>query len=45
MSEEVKNIRLNKVAKELNVGVTRLVEFLAKKGIHIESLSFLLRYR
>ena len=37
MSEEVKNIRLNKVAKELNVGVTRLVEFLAKKGIHIES--------
>ena len=37
MSEEVKNIRLNKVAKEFNVGVTRLVEFLAKKGIHIES--------
>ncbi len=37
MSEEVKNIRLNKVAKELNVGVARLVEFLAKKGVHIES--------
>ncbi len=37
MSEEVKNIRLNKVAKEFNVGVIRLVEFLAKKGIHIES--------
>ena len=37
MSEEVKKIRLNKVAKELNVSVNRLVEFLAKKGHHVES--------
>ena len=37
MSEEVKNIRLNKVAKEFNVGVSRIVEFLAKKGHHIEN--------
>ena len=37
MSEEVKKIRLNKVAKELNVSVNRLVEFLAKKGHHAES--------
>ena len=37
MSEEVKKIRLNKVAKELNVSVSRLVEFLAKKGHHVES--------
>ncbi len=37
MSEELKKIRLNKVAKELNVSVNRLVEFLAKKGHHVES--------
>src|SRR5574344_722687 len=37
MSEENKTIRLNKVAKELNVGITTLVEFLAKKGKKIES--------
>ena len=32
MSEEPKNIRLNKAAKELNVGIPTLVEYLAKKG-------------
>ncbi len=37
MSEEVKNIRLNKVAKEFNVGVSSLVDFLAKKGYQIEN--------
>ena len=37
MSEENKTIRLNKVAKEFNVGITTLVEFLAKKGKKIES--------
>ncbi len=37
MSEEPKNIRLNKAAKELNVGIPNLVEYLAKKGHHIEA--------
>ena len=37
MSEEVKNIRLSKVAKELNVSVTRMVELLSKKGYNVES--------
>lgn len=31
MSEENKTIRLNKVAKEFNVGISTLVDFLAKK--------------
>ncbi|MBR1644025.1 MAG: translation initiation factor IF-2 [Bacteroidales bacterium] len=37
MSEESKNIRLNKAAKEFNVGLTTLVEFLQKKGHPVES--------
>ena len=36
MAEEPKNIRLNKAAKEFNVGVQNLVDFLAKKGHQIE---------
>ena len=36
MAEEPKNIRLNKAAKEFNVGIQSLVEFLAKKGHQIE---------
>ncbi len=34
---EVKTVRLNKVARELNVGLTTLVEFLQKKGYKIEA--------
>ena len=37
MPEEIKNIRLNKAARELNVGVQTLVEFLAKKGHTVEA--------
>ena len=37
MSEEPKNIRLNKAAKELNVGIPTMVEYLAKKGHHIDA--------
>ena len=37
MSEENKTIRLNKVAKEFNVGISTLVDFLAKKGKSIEN--------
>ncbi len=37
MSEKKKTIRLNKVAKELNVGVATLVEFLNKKGENVEN--------
>ena len=37
MSEEPKNIRLNKAAKELNVGIPTLVEYLSKKGHHVEA--------
>ena len=37
MSEENKTIRLNKVAKEFNVGISTLVDFLAKKGKNIEN--------
>ncbi len=36
MSEE-KTIRLNKAARELNVGWQTCVEFLSKKGFEIES--------
>lgn len=32
-----KNIRLNKAVKELNISIPRAVEFLASKGIEIES--------
>jgi translation initiation factor IF-2 len=34
---EIKATRLSKVARELNVGITTIVEFLHKKGHHIES--------
>lgn len=37
MSEEVKNIRLSKAAREFNVGTSTIVEFLAKKGMSIDS--------
>ena len=37
MAEENKGIRLKKAATELNVGVSTLVEFLAKKGHQVES--------
>ena len=37
MSEEIKTTRLNKVAKEFNVGVSTLVEHLAKKGHQVDS--------
>ncbi|MBP1630585.1 MAG: infB [Bacteroidetes bacterium] len=37
MSEENKTIRLNKVAKEFNVGISTLVEFLAKKGKKVDN--------
>ena len=37
MSEEPKNIRLNKAAKELNVGIPTMVEYLAKKGHTIDA--------
>jgi len=37
MSEENKTIRLSKVAKEFNVGISTLVDCLAKKGKIIES--------
>lgn len=36
MGQDNKTIRLNKAAKELNVGVSTLVEFLHKKGINVE---------
>ncbi len=36
MSEEVKNIRLSKAAREFNVGTSTIVEFLAKKGMNID---------
>ena len=37
MAEEVRTIRLNKVAKEFNVGISSLVEFLIKKNYQIEN--------
>lgn len=36
MAEENKGIRLKKAATELNVGITTLVDFLAKKGHEVE---------
>ena len=36
MAEEKKGIRLKKAATELNVGISTLVEFLAKKGHQVE---------
>ncbi len=37
MSEELKIIRLSKAAKEFNIGLHTLVEFLAKKGHKVEN--------
>ena len=37
MAEELKNIRLSKAAKEFNIGITTVVEFLLKKGHKIEN--------
>jgi translation initiation factor IF-2 len=37
MGQENKEIRLNKVAKELNVGVSTIVDFLKKKGFEVEN--------
>lgn len=36
-NEKYKNIRLNKVAKELNVGIKTIVEFLGEKGHFVET--------
>ena len=37
MSEATKPVRLSKVAKEFNIGVTTICEFLEKKGIEVEN--------
>lgn len=37
MSENKESVRLNAVVKELNVGMSTLVEFLAKKGFVVEN--------
>lgn len=37
MAEELKNIRLSKAAKEFNIGITTVVEFLLKKGHKIDN--------
>ena len=37
MTEEIKAMRLNKVAKELNVGIQTIVEYLQKKGHKVET--------
>ena len=37
MAEETKGIRLKKAATELNVGITTLVDYLAKKGHQVET--------
>lgn len=37
MSAENKTLRLSKVAKELNVGISTIVEYLSKRGIKIET--------
>ncbi|MBQ5539532.1 MAG: translation initiation factor IF-2 N-terminal domain-containing protein, partial [Bacteroidales bacterium] len=37
MGQETKETRLHKVAKELNVGVSTIVDFLNKKGYKVES--------
>ena len=36
MSEEQKNVRISKAAKEFNVGISNLVEFLTKKGYQVD---------
>ena len=37
MSEEPKSIRLNKAAKEFNVGIATLVDYLSKKGHQVDT--------
>ena len=37
MAESSKGIRLSRIARDLNVGISTIVEFLHKKGIEIES--------
>ena len=37
MAEEPKNIRLNKVAKEFNVGISNLVEYLTRRGHNVDA--------
>ena len=37
MTKVNKNIRLSKLAREFNVGITTIVEFLNKKGIEMDS--------
>jgi translation initiation factor IF-2 len=37
MAEAVKSIRLSKVVKEFNIGISTVVDFLQKKGIQVES--------
>ena len=37
MTEELKAMRLNKVAKELNVGIQTIVDYLQKKGHKVET--------
>ena len=37
MGQETKETRLHKVAKELNVGVSTIVDFLNKKGFQVDS--------
>jgi translation initiation factor IF-2 len=37
MAEEIKNIRLSKAAKEFNIGITTVVEYLLKKGHKIDN--------
>ena len=37
MAEEVKPVRLSKAAKEVNVSVSTIVEFLGKKGHTVDS--------
>ena len=37
MAESNKPVRLSKVAREFNLGMTTVVEFLASKGIEVEA--------
>ena len=37
MTDESKTVRLNKIAREFNLGVSTIVEFLGSKGIAVEN--------
>ncbi|MCX6232702.1 MAG: translation initiation factor IF-2 [Bacteroidetes bacterium] len=37
MAEELKNVRLSKAAKEFNIGISTIVDFLSKKGHAVEN--------